>query len=485
MPYKLRKAPKKELYWVITKETGKKHEKDPIPLEKAKAQMRILESVLKGEGKVAQKKLLDLKTKYIQVLQQLKQEHQKMINYAIAEDIETMDTLDLPISNKYKRLNSLKTKIEEEHKKWISIERKEAQDSIPEAEDEEENEPSEAASSGLSAARMLRKGKGKHGGVFAKTWPMLKQSISDLMQSPEILQSLTKKSDLIAYVDKLLLEMNPLIDEKGENPKLRKKALDYISLFFPAYYSQEVENLKEFLTEKGKKSVGEITGYLPHHENQPPVFRTKLFPKNKLVDLRTNIHEVHSSYTKDQTKTPFPTEASNELEEFNKEQHQQILKNLRKLKESKGQGKHGGVCKPPYHEYSKGKASAFVLTCIDPRYTFDVAFYLQHKKELHQDYDLFTLAGASVGAAKKEWTKSFMDNLELGMKLHGITEVWCFDHLDCGMYKATFGLEKDLDPKIHIDCMDKLKAIIHKKHPELKFREFMVDVKGHVHNVKN
>jgi hypothetical protein len=82
------------------------------------------------------------------------------------------------------------------------------------------------------------------------------------------------------------------------------------------------------------------------------------------------------------------------------------------------EGLTGGVCKPPYHEYSKGKASVFALTCIDPRYTFDVAYFLQNKKELHQDYDLFTLAGASVGATKKEWTKAFFDNLELGIKLH-------------------------------------------------------------------
>ena len=48
MPYKLRKAPNRELYWVITIETGKKHSKLPIPLDKAKAQMRILETALKG-----------------------------------------------------------------------------------------------------------------------------------------------------------------------------------------------------------------------------------------------------------------------------------------------------------------------------------------------------------------------------------------------------------------------------------------------------
>jgi hypothetical protein len=153
--------------------------------------------------------------------------------------------------------------------------------------------------------------------------------------------------------------------------------------------------------------------------------------------------------------------------------------------ENNGQGKKrgGAACKPPYHDYSKGKASVFALTCIDPRYTYDAAYFLQHKKELHQDYDLFTLAGASVGASKKEWTKSFFDNLELGIKLHGIKEVWCFDHLDCGMYKATFGLKDDLDPKIHIDSMDKLKKLIKKKHPELKFRSFLIDAQGHVSSV--
>lgn len=50
MGYKLRKAPKRELYWVVNKETGKKHSKDPIPLERAKAQMRALYSAMRMEG---------------------------------------------------------------------------------------------------------------------------------------------------------------------------------------------------------------------------------------------------------------------------------------------------------------------------------------------------------------------------------------------------------------------------------------------------
>ena len=42
MPYKLRKAPKRDLYWVVNKDNGKKYSKDPLPIDNAKAQMRAL-----------------------------------------------------------------------------------------------------------------------------------------------------------------------------------------------------------------------------------------------------------------------------------------------------------------------------------------------------------------------------------------------------------------------------------------------------------
>jgi hypothetical protein len=42
MPYKLRKAPNRDLYWVVNKETNKKFSKDPLPKEDAMAQMRAL-----------------------------------------------------------------------------------------------------------------------------------------------------------------------------------------------------------------------------------------------------------------------------------------------------------------------------------------------------------------------------------------------------------------------------------------------------------
>ena len=42
MPYALRKAPNRPLYWVINKETKKKYSKEPLPYERAVAQMRAL-----------------------------------------------------------------------------------------------------------------------------------------------------------------------------------------------------------------------------------------------------------------------------------------------------------------------------------------------------------------------------------------------------------------------------------------------------------
>jgi len=48
MPYKLRKAPKRDLYWVVGLD-GKHHSKDPLPKERAEAQMKALYSAMRRE----------------------------------------------------------------------------------------------------------------------------------------------------------------------------------------------------------------------------------------------------------------------------------------------------------------------------------------------------------------------------------------------------------------------------------------------------
>ena len=49
MPYKLRKAPNRELYWVVG-DDGKKHSNEPLPKERAEAQMRALYAAMSKEG---------------------------------------------------------------------------------------------------------------------------------------------------------------------------------------------------------------------------------------------------------------------------------------------------------------------------------------------------------------------------------------------------------------------------------------------------
>jgi hypothetical protein len=48
MPYKLRKSPNKNLYWVVTKSTGRKHSIKPLPKSRAKKQMAALYAIEKG-----------------------------------------------------------------------------------------------------------------------------------------------------------------------------------------------------------------------------------------------------------------------------------------------------------------------------------------------------------------------------------------------------------------------------------------------------
>ncbi len=46
-PYKLRKVPKKDLYWVVSAD-GKKHSKEGLPKKRAEAQMRALYASVRG-----------------------------------------------------------------------------------------------------------------------------------------------------------------------------------------------------------------------------------------------------------------------------------------------------------------------------------------------------------------------------------------------------------------------------------------------------
>jgi len=139
-------------------------------------------------------------------------------------------------------------------------------------------------------------------------------------------------------------------------------------------------------------------------------------------------------------------------------------------------------------------AKVLILGCIDPRFIATLTNFLVDYKEVQFIYDLFILAGSSLGANQSftgtfpatrastspgdypggiviggvtyignMWGPTFFDHLSIARLLHQITEVWIFDHLDCGAYKnIKFNnpAATDTDPAPHTIEIVKLAGFI-------------------------
>lgn len=126
---------------------------------------------------------------------------------------------------------------------------------------------------------------------------------------------------------------------------------------------------------------------------------------------------------------------------------------------------------PPVIPPNNG-AKVLVLSCIDPRFTEFLAWFLTHQKQVHSNYDLFVLAGSSLGVTQNRlsgstlfpnWKGVFIDHLKIAISLHSITEVWVFDHLDCGAYKIIYYNDPtaaDTAKQPHIDQLIELKDFL-------------------------
>ena len=122
-------------------------------------------------------------------------------------------------------------------------------------------------------------------------------------------------------------------------------------------------------------------------------------------------------------------------------------------------------------------AKVLVLGCIDPRFASQLEWFLTHQAGIFGQYDLFVLAGASLGVNQAQsyrelpgpggesatdgtnynndfvflnnWDSNFYAHLSIAMRIHDITDVWIFDHLDCGAYKLIkFGNLTETDEDI-------------------------------------
>jgi len=127
----------------------------------------------------------------------------------------------------------------------------------------------------------------------------------------------------------------------------------------------------------------------------------------------------------------------------------------------------------------KGKATALVLSCIDPRYISLTTDFLNHQKELKSDFDLFILAGSELGALTMDnWNKVFKEHIDIAIKLHKISKIICVSHMDCGFYKQHYEVKKDNDIMLHHKNQIDLKQLLKEEYPKLKYASYILDNNG-------
>lgn len=152
------------------------------------------------------------------------------------------------------------------------------------------------------------------------------------------------------------------------------------------------------------------------------------------------------------------------------------------------------IWKAPKVDKYVNQVDILVLTCIDPRFTYFLTWFLNHEKDINDNYDLFALAGSSLCADTDTstnpgtlpdtgpWFQSFDDHIELALALHKIKEVWIFDHLDCGAYKGYFN---DDSRQKHIDTMALMKDHILSSWSDLKVKQFLMNTNGDIELIEN
>ena len=142
------------------------------------------------------------------------------------------------------------------------------------------------------------------------------------------------------------------------------------------------------------------------------------------------------------------------------------------------------ISAPPYLPINKKGAHVFVLSCIDPRFTEYLAHFLINDKQVHSDYDLFALAGASLGAnEKKTWRDTLFEHIDIAIQLHKIKAIWVFEHMDCGMYKETLGIKQDNNPHTHMVELHKLKMLLKTKYPRLEYKGYIMNTDGGIYQI--
>jgi carbonic anhydrase len=126
-------------------------------------------------------------------------------------------------------------------------------------------------------------------------------------------------------------------------------------------------------------------------------------------------------------------------------------------------------------------ARVFLITCMDFRLVDDDAS-LMNSLGYNTNYDLFVLAGASLGFVQKEyphWSKSALDHMNIGLELDHFRKIIIIDHFDCGAFKKFMPYkDREEELKNHKHCIQETHNLLLSKYPNFGFKAFIMDLTG-------
>ena len=106
------------------------------------------------------------------------------------------------------------------------------------------------------------------------------------------------------------------------------------------------------------------------------------------------------------------------------------------------------------------KCKSLVISCIDFRFVTKIRDYLV-RKGLKDNYDLITVPGASLGL------KNIASSILVSLQLHDPSEIYIFDHEDCGAYV------KSNSKKAHMQNLKDARRIILEGSPNKQVKIFI------------
>jgi hypothetical protein len=128
------------------------------------------------------------------------------------------------------------------------------------------------------------------------------------------------------------------------------------------------------------------------------------------------------------------------------------------------------------------------LSCVDHR-LLDSTIDLLKNICMVDAFDHVILAGASFGYNQTvcpHWKLTFLDHIDLALKLHNITHIVIIDHEDCNEYKLNYPLlhiSPQYERLYHIiqvkQCIEDLKEL----YPSFDYSGYLLSLSGYAEKI--